>query len=177
MNASAPFETQKQIRFHHCDPAGIVFYPQYFVLMNELVEDWFNRGLGVDFARFHTEARRGIPMAHIECDFLAPSRIGETLSFGLWVEKIGDSSLRLAVEARGRRGDPRTRHARRRPRVARYAAGGAVRAGVSGEASRASFARIGGSVVRGRALRASYPRRPQPPPSHHTRRSPNRNPT
>jgi 4-hydroxybenzoyl-CoA thioesterase len=100
MNDSAPFETLKQIRFHHCDPAGIVFYPQYFVLMNELVEDWFNRGLGVDFARFHTEARRGIPMAHIECDFLEPSRIGETLCFRLWVEKIGDSSLRLAVEAR-----------------------------------------------------------------------------
>src|SRR6185436_3793006 len=76
--ASAPFVTQKLIRFHHCDPAGIVFYPQYFVLMNELVEDWFNRALGVDFARFHTEMRRGIPMAHIECDFLAPSKIGET---------------------------------------------------------------------------------------------------
>jgi 4-hydroxybenzoyl-CoA thioesterase len=100
MSASAPFETQKQIRFHHCDPAGIVFYPQYFVLMNELVEDWFNGGLGVDFARFHTEARRGIPMAHIECDFLAPSMIGETLDFELWVEKIGDTSLRLAVEAK-----------------------------------------------------------------------------
>jgi 4-hydroxybenzoyl-CoA thioesterase len=100
MNASAPFETLKQIRFHHCDPAGIVFYPQYFVLMNELVEDWFNRGLGVDFARFHTDARRGIPMAHIECDFLAPSSIGETLNFMLWVEKIGGSSVRLAVEAR-----------------------------------------------------------------------------
>jgi len=77
-----------------------VFYPQYFVLMNELVEDWFNRGLGVDFARFHTQERRGIPMAHIECDFIAPSRIGDTLGFLLWVEKIGDSSLRLAVEAR-----------------------------------------------------------------------------
>ena len=83
MNAPAPFEVAKQIRFHHCDPAGIVFYPQYFVLMNELVEDWFNQGLGVDFASFHTEERRGIPMAHIECDFLAPSRIGETLLFRL----------------------------------------------------------------------------------------------
>src|SRR6185436_16111100 len=98
--ASAPFVTHKQIRFHHCDPAGIVFYPQYFVLMNELVEDWFNRGLGVDFARFHTEARRGIPMAHLECDFLAPSSVGETLEWTLWVDKIGGSSLSLAVEAK-----------------------------------------------------------------------------
>lgn len=36
------FETDKLIRFHHCDSAGIVFYPQYFVLFTELVEDCFN---------------------------------------------------------------------------------------------------------------------------------------
>ena len=100
MSASAPFVTQKQIRFHHCDPAGIVFYPQYFVLMNELVEDWFNRGLGIDFARFHTDARRGIPMARIECEFLAPSIVGEALDWALWVERIGGSSLTLGVEAK-----------------------------------------------------------------------------
>ena len=100
MNVPGSFEAAKQIRFHHCDPAGIVFYPQYFVLMNELVEDWFNRGLGVDFARFHTEGRHGVPMAHVECDFLAPSKVGETLMFVLSVEKIGATSLRLAVEAR-----------------------------------------------------------------------------
>ena len=100
MRQPAPFESAKQIRFHHCDPAGIVFYPQYFVLFNELVEDWFNEGLGVDFARYHTEGRHGIPMAHIECDFLAPSKVGEVLRFCLSVKKIGGSSLTLAVEAK-----------------------------------------------------------------------------
>jgi hypothetical protein len=34
------------------DPAGIVFYPQYFILFHELLEDWFNRGLEVDYADF-----------------------------------------------------------------------------------------------------------------------------
>ena len=70
MTTAAPFETDKLIRFHHCDPAGIVFYPQYFVLFNELVEDWFNGGLGMDFGNFHAVDRLGVPMAHIECDFL-----------------------------------------------------------------------------------------------------------
>ena len=78
-----------------------MFYPQYFVLMNELVEDWFNDGLGVDFARFHTEGRHGIPMAHLECDFLAPSTVGETLRFCLSVrEDRRRARSRLAVEAR-----------------------------------------------------------------------------
>jgi len=96
----APFETEKLIRFHHCDPAGIVFYPQYFVLFNELVEDWFNHGLGIDFAAFHAVDRLGVPMAHVECDFLSPSKIGEILRLRLAVERIGNASLTLAVEAR-----------------------------------------------------------------------------
>ena len=100
MTAAAPFETDKPIRFHHCDPAGIVFYPQYFVLFNELVEDWFNRGLGVDYARFHAVDRLGIPMAHIDGDFLSPSTMGEVLRFRLVVTKIGTSSLTFAVDAR-----------------------------------------------------------------------------
>jgi len=99
MTTPQAFETDKLIRFHHCDPAGIVFYPQYFVLFNELVEDWFNDGLGMDFGDFHAVDRLGVPMAHIECDFLSPSKVGEVLRFRLAVKKIGSSSLTLGVEA------------------------------------------------------------------------------
>jgi 4-hydroxybenzoyl-CoA thioesterase len=94
------FTRDKLIRFHHCDPAGIVFYPQYFVLFNELVEDWFNAGLGINYASFHQRQRLGTPMAHIECDFLAPSKIGETLTLELGVKRIGRTSLTLAVEGK-----------------------------------------------------------------------------
>ena len=96
MNASA-FECDKLIRFHHCDPAGIVFYPQYFVLFNELVEDWFNQGLGVDFARVHVEQGMGVPMGSIECRFISPSKVGEMLRLSLSINRIGKSSLELNV--------------------------------------------------------------------------------
>jgi 4-hydroxybenzoyl-CoA thioesterase len=99
MNAMNPFESSKPIRFHHCDPAGIVFYPEYFVLFNELVEDWFNEGLGIDFARYHTVGRRGVPAVHVECDFVQPSQVGEMLRMRLSVKKVGTSSLTLAIEA------------------------------------------------------------------------------
>lgn len=91
------FEKQQLIRFHHCDPAGIVFYPQYLVIFDELIEDWFNEGLGIDFARFHTDERLGIPAAHLECDFLAPSKIGDTLTLRLAVARLGNSSLTLRI--------------------------------------------------------------------------------
>lgn len=93
----APFRSEKLIRFHHCDPAGIVFYPQYFVLFHELLEDWFNRGLGVDYAEFVARERRGLPTAHIDCDFRVPSKIGDTVEMRLAVTRIGNSSLTLDV--------------------------------------------------------------------------------
>lgn len=92
-----PFECDKLIRFHHCDPAGIVFYPQYFVLFNELVEDWFNQGLGIDFARFHVEDGMGVPMGSIVCRFISPSKVGEILRLALLVNRIGKSSVELNV--------------------------------------------------------------------------------
>lgn len=98
--SATPFECDKLIRFHHCDPAGIVFYPQYFVLFNELVEDWFNQGLGIDFARFHVEGGLGVPMGNIECRFLSPSKVGEILRLSLSINRIGKSSLELNVTGR-----------------------------------------------------------------------------
>lgn len=96
------FEREKLIRFHHCDPAGIVFYPQYLVLCSELVEDWFAEGLGTDFHRLHHELGLGIPMRHLEADFLAPSRHGDVLTYSLSVSRIGNRSMTLVIEARDR---------------------------------------------------------------------------
>ena len=41
------FERPLRIRFSHCDPAGIVFFPQYMVMFNGLLEDWFTDGMGI----------------------------------------------------------------------------------------------------------------------------------
>ena len=94
------FHSDRLVRFSHCDPAGIVFYPQYFIMFNGLVEDWFNQGLGVNYARYITEHRLGFPIVKLECDFVAPSKIGEIITFGLRLETLGRSSLGLAVDCR-----------------------------------------------------------------------------
>lgn len=92
------FERAKRIRFSHCDPAGIVFYPRYAELLNEVVEDWFADGIGIDFRALISEHRLGVPVVRLECDFLAPARYGDTLTFRLAVSSIGGSSLQLAIE-------------------------------------------------------------------------------
>lgn len=100
--SNAPFVSEKLIRFHHCDPAGIVFYPQYFILFHELLEDWFNRGLGLNYADLISKERRGLPTAHIDCDFRIPSKIGDTVQMQLAVKRVGNTSITLAVSVRSR---------------------------------------------------------------------------
>lgn len=93
------FICQKIVRFAHCDPAGIVFYPRYVELCNEVVEDWFREGLGVDFHTLHEQHRLGIPTVKLEVEFLKPSRYGEALQFALHVCEMGQTSLRLRMQA------------------------------------------------------------------------------
>ena len=107
MHTGNAFERDKLIRFHHCDPAGIVFYPQYFILFHELVEDWFNHGLQHDYAELVYRQRLGLPMVRVECDFLSPSKIGEMLKLSLGVQRIGRSSLGSPSRVAG--GVPRVR--------------------------------------------------------------------
>jgi 4-hydroxybenzoyl-CoA thioesterase len=99
MESTREFESRKLIRFQHCDPAGIVFYPQYFILFHELIEDWFGKGLGLDYGEFISMHRLGVPTVRLECDFVASSTIGETLAFRLVVRKVGKTSIALSLTA------------------------------------------------------------------------------
>lgn len=93
------FTSQRKVRFQHCDPAGIVFYPRYFELINSVVEDWFAEVVHHDFNQLHVESGTGVPTAAIDTQFHAPSRLGELLNFELTVQAIGRSSLDLKIVA------------------------------------------------------------------------------
>ncbi len=90
------FHYGKKVRFGHTDPAGIVFYPRYFEMINEAIEDWFEE-LGYSFENMHLEHKFGVPLVHVEADFLKPSRIGDELNFTLTPVRLGRSSLVLEI--------------------------------------------------------------------------------
>ncbi len=91
------FTRSVPVRFSHCDPAGIVYFPHYFDMFNGLIEDWYGQELGFDYAALITGSKYGFPFVHIECDFKVPSRIGEVIDLTLLVEHIGRSSLAIAI--------------------------------------------------------------------------------
>ncbi|WP_118184873.1 acyl-CoA thioesterase [Paraburkholderia phosphatilytica] len=97
---SATFEWPIRIRFAHCDPAGIVYFPQYLVLTNMLVEDWFTERLGIDYAQMISVRRVGLPIVKLDCEFSRPSRMGETVTLALTVDRIGQRSLRITIVGR-----------------------------------------------------------------------------
>src|SRR5512142_2146064 len=93
------YERSKLIRFAHCDPAGIVFYPRYAELCNEVVEDWFAEALGVGFPELHEVRRLGLPAVRLEIEFLAPSHYGDLVMFRLAIAELGRTSMTLAIAA------------------------------------------------------------------------------
>jgi len=95
-----PFERQLRIRFAQCDPAGIVFFPQYLVMINNLVEDWVTECLGVPYAELLGRRRTGMPTVSLQCEFTAISRMGEDVKLGLSVERLGGKSLTLQLGCR-----------------------------------------------------------------------------
>jgi 4-hydroxybenzoyl-CoA thioesterase len=94
------FEREQLIRFSHCDPAGIVFFPRYFVMFNGLVEDWFDDGLALGYAKVVVQRRIGLPTVALKCEFQIASRMGERVQLRLSVERLGRSSITLALECR-----------------------------------------------------------------------------
>ena len=96
--ATGVFQRERMIRFSDCDPAGIVFYPQYFVMFNGLVEDWVEEGLGVGFRQLLMERRIGLPTVRLEADFRAVSRMGDRVLLSLQVQRLGSKSIRLSSQ-------------------------------------------------------------------------------
>ena len=95
------FTKQEKIRFKHVDYAGIVFYPRFLEMLNDLVEDWFEEALDRPFSKMHDTRQgrtgqsqtNGIPTVDLKVQFKQPARLGEVLTKKLWVIKLGGASV------------------------------------------------------------------------------------
>ncbi|MEM9584871.1 MAG: thioesterase family protein [Pseudomonadota bacterium] len=91
------FEVTQRVLFRHCDPAGIVFYPRYFEMINDMLERFFDEVIGAPWQDMHPEA--GVPTAEISARFAAPSRHGDELVLRLNVLRIGRTSMGYSMAA------------------------------------------------------------------------------
>ena len=102
------FLAERSVRFGDCDPAGIVFYPRYFEMLNSVIEDWWQH-IGLPWTTTMLERRLATPVSHVDTHFLRPSTMGETLSFRLSVEVVKRSSFTLDMRGLGPGSEQRLR--------------------------------------------------------------------
>jgi 4-hydroxybenzoyl-CoA thioesterase len=91
------FVLSQKVLFKHCDPAGIVFYPRYFEMMNDAVEAYFERIVGMPFEALHRT--HAVPTVAIATEFRAPSRHGDALDLTVVPTRVGATSAALTVVA------------------------------------------------------------------------------
>lgn len=94
------FVFDQRVLFKHCDPAGIVFYPRYFEIMNDCIEAFFTQVVNWPFETLHRSG--SVPTADIHTRFIAPSRHGDHLSIGLSLTRLGRTSMSYAMQGRCR---------------------------------------------------------------------------
>jgi len=92
------FSRERLIRFSHCDPAGIVYFVNFFDMVGGVVEDWFREAIGLPFQEMHLERRIGFPIVNTGCEFFRPAHLGDTLRLELAIARLGRSSIEFVID-------------------------------------------------------------------------------
>ncbi len=97
------YEFKRSIYWGDCDPAGIVYTPQFLDMAFQAMEHfWLDY---VNIRWLDLQAKMGVtaPLVHVEMDFEAPARSGDQISIWFSVEKLGRSTIHY--RARGMLGE------------------------------------------------------------------------
>lgn len=85
-----------RLRFAHCDPAGIAYYPRLFELADAAIEDWTAETIAPR-RTMHEEMRLGMPTVTLQSEFFAPAHLGDELEIALSVTALGASSIDFII--------------------------------------------------------------------------------
>lgn len=87
----------RPIGFADTDMAGIVHFSRFFVLMEEIEQEFLrSRGLSVIFEE--DGVKYGFPRVAAQCEFKRPVFFEDVLDATLRIERLGEKSLTYSVE-------------------------------------------------------------------------------
>lgn len=90
------FTTEIVVRFNHVDPAGIVYYPRYYEMINQANEIWFEEALQYGYPKMFADGW-AVPTGHVESSFKKPSYLNDRLTFALGIRHLGRSRIDLSI--------------------------------------------------------------------------------
>ena len=86
--------TRVEIQFGDCDPAGIVYYPNYFRFFDNATAALVSAALGMNKrAWLETYDIAGIPMVDTGAKFMRPARFGDVVEIRSEITELGRSSF------------------------------------------------------------------------------------
>jgi YbgC/YbaW family acyl-CoA thioester hydrolase len=95
-----PYEARFPVRFGSCDPARIIYFPNYFDFFHAAMEEFFQHRLGALYHVLLSEDRISFPTVHLETDFSAPVTFGDECRITVEIAKLGTSSVAFRYTGR-----------------------------------------------------------------------------
>lgn len=83
---------ERGVDFPMVDLANIAYYPRIFDLAHRFFEDSWIPICDIRYADLVLVRKLGFPVVHVESDFLAPLRYGDTITATIWIDRVGESS-------------------------------------------------------------------------------------
>jgi 1,4-dihydroxy-2-naphthoyl-CoA hydrolase len=87
------FQTDKTIRLHHTDGAGVIFFAQLLVLAHECYEAFMDTVLPL--RTILDQGQILMPITHAEADYQKPIRVGDCLTVTVTLGSQTDHSFTL----------------------------------------------------------------------------------
>ncbi len=92
------FETTRRVEFHQTDAAGIVHFAAFFPMLESVEHQWL-RSIGHSvMPPPGTIPRVTFPRVAASCDYRGPARFEDVLTFVMFADHVGRSSVRYRFE-------------------------------------------------------------------------------
>jgi acyl-CoA thioester hydrolase len=93
-----PFVHRLRVRFHECDPQGIVFNANHFAYFDVVLTELWRAAFGSYGAM--VASGTDVQVVDASASFHAPARFDDELDFAMTIERLGSSSITSGFEER-----------------------------------------------------------------------------
>lgn len=97
------FVTERKIKFHEADPAGIVFFAHVLTMAHETFELFVEKA-GIPWGQWFSEEAPMVPIRHLECNYHIPFLPNRTYQIQAQISNLGESSFQMHYEFKSEKG-------------------------------------------------------------------------
>lgn len=86
------FTSRVKIQFHHCDPAGILFYANIYTLAHDIYQEFLAE---ISQRNYFFDKEMVLPITKSSAEYYKPMRSGDSYQVDITVSQLKNSSFEL----------------------------------------------------------------------------------